>query len=851
MKKAQKEQAENIIRLLGHVHDGIKKAVERRQYNNARELLSQCQESAIELGETIEEIEGEGFVTVSYLENYCEVVYQAYALLSQIADANASRVYKSLHKALIPVENSVKNDIRIRREAVFLPYKASMWDSLESVWRAADADPDCDAYVIPIPYYDKNPDGSFREMHYEGEEYPEYVPVTWYEDYDFEERRPDMIFIHNPYDECNYVTSVHPFFYAKNLKQFTEKLVYIPYFILKEIDPKNREAVKAIAHFCTVPGTIYADKVIVQSEAMREAYLKVMTEFTIERTDKRGSFDEKACIRYWEEKLQGMGSPKIDKILNSQEAVRIPEEWGKMIQKADGSRKKVIFYNTSVTAFLTHGEKMLEKMQDVFHIFKAHQDEVALLWRPHPLMKATVGSMRPELWEKYEACVKQYCEDGWGIFDNTADVDRAVILCDGYYGDPSSVVQLCRSNGVPVMIQNIATRSDTDVFIPNDGMYLENDKTWFVGNEDGVIYQMNLPDRQVLPVAVIPEDMGSTYRISAGVIKKNQKLYCFPDKGRFIWIYDMEKKSFTKTEVKNPEFSRIRMFDKWLVNETIWCVSYGMNQIIEMDLATEKIVGYYDIFTDKEDAVGYMSALVGQDIYCVSRTSRKICAFDTVSQRITYYELPVNDRGFNTIIFDGKDFWLSGYAKQVYSWNKESGNIDIWDSFPQDYQVNGSSIEDGSDCFAEPLFYKSAVVKDGIIFIPCNSEAAVSNFMLFVNRKNMEIHTLHIGQETKRAGEYFVKEYQKDDISVVFYNTKKNHLEEFNSEKQQTEIKKMKTDPAGAREFWKENYDVSDSVWETGVNTIEDFFWVLLEKESRKSLTKPEAGKRIFEYLCE
>ena len=112
MKKAQKEQAENIIRLLGHVHDGIKKAVERRQYNNARELLSQCQESAIELGETIEEIEGEGFVTVSYLENYCEVVYQAYALLSQIADANASRVYKSLHKALIPVENSVKNDIK-------------------------------------------------------------------------------------------------------------------------------------------------------------------------------------------------------------------------------------------------------------------------------------------------------------------------------------------------------------------------------------------------------------------------------------------------------------------------------------------------------------------------------------------------------------------------------------------------------------------------------------------------------------------------------------------------------------------------------------------------------------------
>lgn len=54
-----------------------------------------------------------------------------------------------------------------RRSVVFLPYKASAWDSLESVWRAAEANSDCDAYVIPIPYYYKNSDGSFGEMRYE------------------------------------------------------------------------------------------------------------------------------------------------------------------------------------------------------------------------------------------------------------------------------------------------------------------------------------------------------------------------------------------------------------------------------------------------------------------------------------------------------------------------------------------------------------------------------------------------------------------------------------------------------------------------------------------------------------
>lgn len=68
--------------------------------------------------------------------------------------------------------NSYNQEIHGVNEVVFLPYKASMWDSLESVWRKYDADPEWRAKVVPIPYYDKNADGSFGEYHYEGNEYP-------------------------------------------------------------------------------------------------------------------------------------------------------------------------------------------------------------------------------------------------------------------------------------------------------------------------------------------------------------------------------------------------------------------------------------------------------------------------------------------------------------------------------------------------------------------------------------------------------------------------------------------------------------------------------------------------------
>jgi hypothetical protein len=430
-----------MVETLKDTHLKIKRTLDKKDMETAQKLLEECQYGAIALGTMIEASEGEGFVTVGFLEEYCELLYQ----IHEQKETDAKAVYEELGKTLSHVADSIESDIKVRKEVVFLPYKASMWDSLESVWKAAAADPDCDTYVIPIPYYDKNPDGSFREKHYEGDLYPPDVPVTRYDTFDFSLHHPDVIFIHNPYDQCNYVTSVEPFFYAENLKQYTDKLVYIPYFVLGEIDPQNEKAVEGMEHFVTVPGVIHADTVIVQSENMRQAYINVMTKYAGENTRE-----------IWEKKILGLGSPKFDKVLNTtKEDVSIPAEWLQIIRKPDGKWKKVILYNTSVSALLKYKEQMLEKIQYVFRIFKDNEEEVALLWRPHPLIQATIASMCPQLWNEYQKLVKQYKEDGWGIYDDTADLDRAIVICDAYYGDASSVVQLCKEAGKPIMLQNV------------------------------------------------------------------------------------------------------------------------------------------------------------------------------------------------------------------------------------------------------------------------------------------------------------------------------------------------------------------------------------------------------------
>ena len=155
MRKAHKKQAEDFIKLLEQAHLEIKKYIESKDYPIAMDLLSQCQEGAIGLGNLIEHDEGEGFITIPLLESYCELIYEIYEKLgtseTEPASVNPGKIHKDLKRTLIQVENSIKNDIKVRLEIAFLPYKASMWDSLESVWQAAEADPDCDAYVIPIP----------------------------------------------------------------------------------------------------------------------------------------------------------------------------------------------------------------------------------------------------------------------------------------------------------------------------------------------------------------------------------------------------------------------------------------------------------------------------------------------------------------------------------------------------------------------------------------------------------------------------------------------------------------------------------------------------------------------------
>ncbi|MBQ3773376.1 MAG: hypothetical protein II833_03205, partial [Pseudobutyrivibrio sp.] len=217
MRKYRFKQVEKYIELFRKLNEGVYLALSKdgAGMDKALEYLEICQQKAIDLGEYIEAEEGEGHPTVKELEDLCEVLFQVHEELQSERGLSADSAMGRVDHSINLIEKSAKSDIKIERLWVFLPYKAAMWDSMESIWQAANADETCTALVIPIPYCDKNPDGSFAREHYEADLFPEGIPITKYDEFDFGQEHPDVIFFHNPYDKYNYVTSVHPFFYSE------------------------------------------------------------------------------------------------------------------------------------------------------------------------------------------------------------------------------------------------------------------------------------------------------------------------------------------------------------------------------------------------------------------------------------------------------------------------------------------------------------------------------------------------------------------------------------------------------------------------------------------------------------
>ena len=75
MRKRYKNQAWELLNTLQEMHAGIQDSLLRYDENTAMDLLEQCQQGAVALGNMLEQL-SEGTENIPLLENYCEEIYR-------------------------------------------------------------------------------------------------------------------------------------------------------------------------------------------------------------------------------------------------------------------------------------------------------------------------------------------------------------------------------------------------------------------------------------------------------------------------------------------------------------------------------------------------------------------------------------------------------------------------------------------------------------------------------------------------------------------------------------------------------------------------------------------------------
>lgn len=278
----------------------------------------------------------------------------------------------------------------------FLPYKRSMWNSMASVYEECKA-AGAEAYCIPIPYY-RIVDGKIEGIDFDGEFYSESESLSFFETNTF-----DFVVIHYPYDDKNKVTRMCSAFHTAKLRNYG-KVVYIPY------------SCSFVRSLFVQPGIANIDYAFLESEGQVSSFINEWQNLGVDFSGR----------------VFGYGSPKID-----------------AIAKLEHEKGTTLVIN-SLGPFLCSPFEHIRLYQH--HISNEVGRGRSVIFRPHPLLRQTIKSMRPDVMPKYDSFIF-WCQTRDKVkVDESEFLEEALSKADYLISDPSSVLEMWISTGREYMV---------------------------------------------------------------------------------------------------------------------------------------------------------------------------------------------------------------------------------------------------------------------------------------------------------------------------------------------------------------------------------------------------------------
>ena len=338
-----------------------------------------------------------------------------------------------------------------------------------------------------------------------------------------------------------------------------------------------------------------------------------------------------------------------------------------------------------------------------------------------------------------------------------------------------------------------------DLFIWNDNMCIAENEAWFVGCVVNALFKLNIKSGQYEMVIDFPDYQINVFRKNQVGIKYGKYILCFPDKGKFIWIYDTIENKLTKIDAINSGNIRIRTTCVFNIDNKIYAVASGLKQIIKIEINSNVCIEYYSLFDDAyEGELGEESVCIGQYIYCSDSKTNIICEFNVNTKKCRYYSIPGIVGGITTMCYDGEYFWLTGYNKEIYVWNKEINQTNVINNFPKEcgsYEIDEAKylkVNKEKIVFDTQVFYRSINAKENIWFIPYQC-----NHILYIDKCNYKLNIMELPDEVEDTNswnrgmqhKYLVEGVMAEDNIIFLYSMKNEAVIELNMENKEYQYK--------------------------------------------------------------
>lgn len=452
--KSYKVLGEECLQELLNLKEQIINAIQDQKLEVAAETISVSQQLAIDFGTLLEQVGYEKSEIVKCLERYCEELYRLYqmyitadsemrdeAVPEQYVDTGSVNInFDKLSDTMLIMEREWIQNVRSKETVLFLVSHLREWENVRLLWNEKIKSPESIPYLVILSYYDKDYDGSPMEWHMEdaigfaesaGVDDSRILNVKQISAEYLELLHPEQIYIQNPYDEWNSNISIPPLFYASNIRKYTDELIYVSPYGEGELYGKASREYRNMQYYVAMPGVMYADRILLNSENKKKWYVEKLSEFAGEETKES-----------WQKKIEVWNTE-----VNS---------WQQYEQKnSEVTGKKKLLYGISLGTYMEDPEAAVQKIKNNLHIFEEYKDNIEVTVYLFPenvndtwkVIKEEIQDLFRNLQDK-----SGRMSTGWLLVEEQQVKHREY---DAYYGDPMpAVMEFCEQKK-PVMIQNM------------------------------------------------------------------------------------------------------------------------------------------------------------------------------------------------------------------------------------------------------------------------------------------------------------------------------------------------------------------------------------------------------------